>query len=88
MARLDRIASAEIRDGAVVIIGGRTLLRTCRGCGCDDDYACETPDGPCSWVLLDVDLPTGVCSACAVRAGWDMRALATMGFVDVDEASS
>jgi hypothetical protein len=29
-------------------------------------------------------LPTGVCSACADRIGWDMRELATMGIGDLD----
>lgn len=28
-------------------------LRICRGCGCDDNHACVTEDGPCAWVLLD-----------------------------------
>jgi hypothetical protein len=55
-------------------------LITCRGCRCDDDHACVMPDGsPCSWVLFDIEPPTGVCSACAERVGWNPRALATMG---------
>lgn len=35
-------------------------VRACRVCGCTDDQACETDQGPCSWV--DKDL----CSACVV----------------------
>ena len=43
------------------IIGGPPNgLRTCRGCGCDDDHACITDDGPCAWALLDVDSPTPI----------------------------
>lgn len=53
---------------------------TCRGCGCDDNHACE---GGCSWVLLDVPWrrtrPTGVCSTCAENVEWDPQTMATMG---------
>jgi hypothetical protein len=31
----------------------------CRGCGCTEEQACVTPEGPCYWV--DADL----CSGCA-----------------------
>jgi len=56
------------------ILGRRSPdLRTCRGCGCDDTHACI--EG-CSWVLLDIDTPTGVCSVCAEAVGWDPRVLA------------
>lgn len=59
--------------------------RTCRGCGCTDNNACMTDDGPCSWVLMDVDCEareagrqpttearphTGICSACAEALDW------------------
>jgi hypothetical protein len=54
--------------------------RICRGCGCTDDRACITPAGPCAWVLMDVEIPTGVCSVCAVRWGWDQNKL--FNFVD------
>jgi hypothetical protein len=54
------------------IFGGRPGgLRMCRRCGCDDDHACITDDGPCAWVLLDVETPTGVCSACAESVDLD-----------------
>ncbi len=33
----------------------------CRVCGCTNDRACVTPDGPCYWVEPDL------CSACAAR---------------------
>jgi hypothetical protein len=33
--------------------------RKCRVCGCTNDKACITPEGPCSWVEWDL------CSACA-----------------------
>lgn len=50
-------------------------VRLCRGCGCDDDHACITEHGPCAWVLLDIDTPTGICSACAVEMGFDPQIL-------------
>lgn len=31
----------------------------CRVCGCTNENACQTPDGPCHWVEKDL------CSACA-----------------------
>jgi len=46
------------------------IIRTCRGCGCDDNHACVTELGACCWVLLDVETPTGICSVCAVELGW------------------
>lgn len=57
---------------------------TCRGCGCSDSHACITEDGPCAWVLLDIDADghdarTGVCSACAADLAWDPNALALVG---------
>lgn len=33
-------------------------IETCRFCGCDDNHACETDDGPCGWSK------PGYCSAC------------------------
>lgn len=36
------------------------IISTCRGCGCDDNHACLTEDGPCHWLTLDPPL----CSAC------------------------
>lgn len=33
----------------------------CRLCGCTNDHACQTKDGPCSWVMEDL------CSACVVE---------------------
>jgi hypothetical protein len=69
-----------------MILFGPRNLRTCRGCGCDDDHACVTADGACAWVLLDLDTPTGVCSACAVEAGWDQRLFAFPEWTGVDGA--
>jgi len=37
-----------------------TAPRTCRVCGCTEDNACVTEDGPCHWWPGDGDL----CSAC------------------------
>lgn len=37
--------------------------RVCRGCGCTDDCACITDDGPCAWKARYAD-NTGMCSAC------------------------
>jgi len=36
--------------------------KKCRICGCDDDHACMTENGPCYWVEADL------CSACVVTA--------------------
>lgn len=33
-------------------------VRACRTCGCTDERACMTDDGPCWWVEADL------CSAC------------------------
>jgi hypothetical protein len=52
------------------------LLRTCRACGCDDEEACE---GGCSWLLLDLDTPSGICSRCAELVGYNVRALIALG---------
>jgi hypothetical protein len=35
--------------------------RACRTCGCTDNNACMTDDGPCWWVEPDL------CSACVVQ---------------------
>jgi hypothetical protein len=47
--------------------------RICRGCGCTDSHACVTAAGPCCWVLLDIETPSGVCSACAQACDYDQR---------------
>lgn len=39
-------------------------IRACIVCGCTDDYACVTGDGPCAWLDDRRDL----CSACAPAA--------------------
>jgi hypothetical protein len=45
------------------------IIRTCRGCGCTDLRACP---GGCSWVLLDIESPSGICSTCAEEVClWD-----------------
>jgi len=36
-------------------------IRRCRICGCTDDHACVTEEGPCYWVEQDL------CSACASK---------------------
>ena len=56
---------------------GRKPDRICRCCGCSDDNACVTSTGPCFWVLLDVETPTGVCSACAAELDFNQEAMAT-----------
>lgn len=49
-----------------VLTGGvkppRPTERSCRVCGCTDNFACITDVGPCHWV--DYDL----CSACVDEA--------------------
>ena len=63
-----------------LIIGHAKSAVICRACGCDDNHACVDARGrPCSWVLLDLDAPTGVCSACANRMHWHPIGLAAMG---------
>lgn len=60
----------------------------CRACGCTEDEACVVglgSDGKpigCSWVLLDVRAPTGICSACAVKLRWSSRAMGAIGTSD------
>jgi hypothetical protein len=70
-------------------------IRTCRGCGCDDNHACivtvhdgegrPIEDRPCAWVLLDVAEPMGICSACAEELRWDPRAMAEIRPVGEEE---
>lgn len=55
----------------------------CRGCGCTDDNACVVRGVPCCWILLDVDTPTGICSACAARARWDQDFIVSYWHPDV-----
>ncbi len=57
-----------------------TMKRICRGCGCTDDHACITDDGPCSWVLLDIASASGICSFCAEYFEWDFEWMAKVGF--------
>jgi hypothetical protein len=38
------------------------ILRTCIGCGCDDENACR--DG-CHWAHEAENAPLGICSSCA-----------------------
>lgn len=43
-----------------------TPIATCIGCGCDDLHACvDSLLGPCSWLRVDYETGTGVCSECA-----------------------
>lgn len=37
---------------------------TCIGCGCNDFHACQTEEGPCSWLEVDYTMGRGVCSNC------------------------
>jgi hypothetical protein len=63
----DKLAEAHAAARGVMI--GDVIV--CRSCGCTDNDACIDRLGrPCSWVLLDIDRPNGICSACAERAGW------------------
>ena len=39
-------------------------LASCIGCGCTDQHACVSDDGPCSWIVVDYDVGRGVCSCC------------------------
>lgn len=56
---------------------GKPAERMCRACGCTESDACITDAGACCWVLLDVETPTGICSACAVEMAWDPAVMAT-----------
>ena len=76
----DDYAGAVMRAFDALAAPAAHPVRTCRGCGCDDHHACITAEGPCAWVLLDVETPTGICSACATDAGWDQRFLALADF--------
>lgn len=59
----------------------RQSERICRGCGCTDSHAC--PDG-CSWVLLDIETPSGICSPCAIAVDFDTE---IMGAICCDTAA-
>jgi hypothetical protein len=72
----------------MTVIIGRKNLRTCRGCGCDDDHACETETGPCSWTLLDLEGESGVCSACAEKVHYHPLALGAMGLASEQEQTA
>lgn len=39
----------------------------CKVCGCTDDNACMTDDGPCHWITMDQNW----CSACALEVPAD-----------------
>jgi hypothetical protein len=60
-------AMEEIAD-PVKAFGAIFPDRSCRGCGCTDTQACP---GGCSWVLLDIATPSGICSQCAEELDWD-----------------
>lgn len=55
-------------------------LRYCRGCGCTDSHACP---GGCSWVLLDIEMPTGICSRCAEGIRWEPHEMANIWEIDI-----
>lgn len=64
-----------------------TMKRICRGCGCTDDHACITDDGEaCSWVLLDIMSPSGICSFCADEYEWNPEIMQMVGFADLRRA--
>jgi hypothetical protein len=56
--------------------------RACRGCGCTENNACVVDGVPCRWVLLDVGVPTGVCSVCAEELRWQPQLLICVGLDD------
>jgi len=45
-------------DGTLVEFARHAGVRRCRKCGCTDERACITREGPCYWVAADL------CSAC------------------------
>lgn len=79
-------ANGHPLDAAGASPAPRSIIRTCRGCGCTDNNACVTEitqeqaigmglpamtrQVACCWVLLDIETPTGVCSVCANELGW------------------
>jgi hypothetical protein len=60
--------------------------RFCRGCGCTETCACHvnTDRGTigCWWIVLDLDGPTGFCSACAIEQGWDQESIAALALYE------
>jgi hypothetical protein len=59
------------------------VINTCRGCGCDDFDACVDDEGnACCWVLLDINEPTGICSACAQACGYSQKVFLLVGRVE------
>lgn len=55
------------RPHLILLEGGtdRVFARRCTECGCTDDRACITDEGPCWWAAYDL------CSACAGRDAED-----------------
>jgi hypothetical protein len=62
------------------------MRRFCRGCGCTEHNACSvrTARGVigCSWVVLDLDGPTGFCSACAIESEWHQEDILALAVCD------
>lgn len=62
------------------------MQRYCRGCGCTERHACgiRTERGTicCSWVVLDLDSPTGFCNACAMASDWSQVDIEALVAVD------
>lgn len=65
-----------------MIIFGQNPPRFCRACGSSDRPGLLEPRADLTFVLLDVDAPTGICLPCAEDAGWDPRFFILVGRED------
>jgi hypothetical protein len=51
--------------GVLQVVELEPDVKTCRECGCTEDYACEVDGRPCRWVLDVAGTTLLLCTACA-----------------------
>lgn len=61
---------------------GQPTGRFCRSCGCSDRPSLLDGAPVVSFVLFDIETPTGICTPCAEDAGWDPRFFILVGRED------
>ena len=65
---------AYLRLSSAYAISAPCALRICTECGCTDDFACISSDGPCAWSANRSD----VCTACDDALMADLVAAASV----------